>query len=118
MKGSSWRFDARAEGSAVGIGRLMVYRQLVLTLILVVLFWTLYARLYRQEFFRWWGWAWTSFGAYLAITAVVLQLAPKWTLLKSSLILFSVLARFLQVSLLFFAAWTMRSKELPLPRLV
>ena len=44
------------EGSAVVIGRLMVYRQLGLTLILVVLFWTLYARLYRQEFFRWWSW--------------------------------------------------------------
>src|SRR5262249_35039319 len=98
--------------------RLIVYRQLVLTLILVVLFWVLYIRLYRQEFFRWWGLAWTSFLAYLAITPFVLRLASEWTLLKSSLVLFSVLARFLQLSLLLFAAWSMRVKELRFRRWV
>src|SRR5262245_25117130 len=92
----------------------MVYRQLIATLLLLLLFWALYARLYRQEFFRWWGLAWTSFAVYLAITTVVLQLAPEWTPLKSSLVLLSVLARFLQVPLLVFAAWSMRSEE---PRL-
>ena len=102
------------EGSAVGIGRLMVYRQLVLTLLLVALFWILYVRLYKQEFFRWWGLAWTSFAAYLGITALILHLAPEWTLLKSSLVLCSVLARFLQIPLLVFAAWSMRSQEVRL----
>jgi hypothetical protein len=92
----------RVEGNAVGIGRLMVYRQLVLTLLLVVLFWILYVRLYKQEFFRWWGLAATSFAAYLGITALLLHLAPEWTLLKSSLILFSVLARFFQIPFLRF----------------
>jgi PAS domain S-box-containing protein len=100
----------------MGIARLMVYRQLVLTLVLVTLFWILYARLHRQESFRWWGLAWTSFVVYLATAAVVLQLAPEWTLLKSSLILFSVLAGFLQVPLLVFAAWSMRSEEVRLRR--
>jgi len=100
----------------LAIARLMVYRQLVLILVLVVVFWTLYVRLYRQEFFRWWGLAWTSFGVYLAITALFLQLAPEWTLLKSSLILFSVLARSLQVPLLVFATWSMRQQELHLRR--
>src|SRR5262245_13455636 len=94
----------------------MVYRQLVLTIVLLALFWTLYARLYRQDFFRWWGMAWTSFGAYLAITALVLQLAPDWTLLKAVLILFSVLARFLQVPLLVFAVWSMRLQKMRLHR--
>jgi len=100
----------------VAIGRLMVYRQLVLTLVLVGLFWYLYTRLQGQEFFRWWGLAWTSFGVYLATTALVLDLAPEWTLLKSSLVLFSVLARFLQIPLLVFAAWSMRFQELRLRR--
>jgi PAS domain S-box-containing protein len=106
----------RVEGNAVGIGRLMVYRQLVLTLLLVVLFWILYVRLYKQEFFRWWGLAATSFAAYLGITALLLHLAPEWTLLKSSLILFSVLARFFQIPFLLFAAWSMRSQEVRLRR--
>jgi hypothetical protein len=104
------------EGSAVGFGRLMVYRQLVLTLLLVVLFWILYVRLYKQEFLRWWGLVWTSFAAYLGITALILHLAPEWALLKGSLILFSILARFLQIPLLVFAAWSMRSQEVRLGR--
>ena len=100
----------------MGIGPLMVHRQLVLTLILLVLFWILYGRSTRQEFFRWWGLAWTSLAVYLAITVLVLHLAPEWTLLKSSLVLFSVVARFLQIPLLVFAAWSMRSQDLPLRR--
>src|SRR5262249_46538310 len=60
--------------------------------------------------------AWTSLAAYLAITARVLQLPPEWTFVKSSLILFSVLARFLQIPLLVFAAWSMRSQDLRLSR--
>ncbi|HKE30574.1 MAG TPA: PAS domain S-box protein, partial [Candidatus Angelobacter sp.] len=101
---------------ALAIGRLFVYRQLVLTLVLVALFWFLYARLHRQEFLRWWGLAWTSFAAYLGITALIFHLAPEWTLLKSSLIFFSILARFLQIPLLVFAAWSMRSQEVRLRR--
>jgi PAS domain S-box-containing protein len=89
----------------------MVYRQLVLVSLLLVVFWVLYARLYRQESSRWWGLAWTSFAAYLAITALLLHLAPEWTLLKSALVLFSVFARFLQVPLLVFAACSMRLVE-------
>src|SRR5262245_12690659 len=100
----------------MAIGRLMVYRQLVFTLILLVLFWALYGRRYRRESFRWWGMAWTSFGVYLATTALVLRLAPEWTPLKSSLVLFSVLVRFLQIPLLVFAAWSMRLQELRLRR--
>jgi signal transduction histidine kinase len=94
----------------------MLYRQLALTLLLVVPFWYLYARVRGQEFLRWWGLAWTSFGAYLVITALVLHLAPEWTPLKSSLVLFSVLARFLQILLLVFATWSMRLEELRLRR--
>src|SRR5262245_36853724 len=101
---------------SLAIVRLMVYRQLVLTLVLVDLFWVLYLRLYRQEFLRWWGLSWTSFGVYLATTALFLQLRPDWTFLKSSLVLFSVLARSLQVPLLVFAAWSMRGQEMQLRR--
>src|SRR5262249_18449879 len=108
--------SAKVEGSSVGIGPLMVHRQLVLTLILLVPFWILYSRSNRQDFFRWWGLAWSSFAAYLAITVLVLHLAPEWTLLKSSLVLFSVVARFFQIPLLVFAAWSMRSQYLRLRR--
>ena len=47
---------------------------------------------------------------------MVLQLAAEWTPLKSGLVLLSVLARCLQVPLLVFAAWSMRSEELRLQR--
>src|SRR5262245_49563969 len=94
----------------------MVYRQLLFTLLLLVLFWILYARLFGKAYLRWWGLAWTSFGVYLVLTAVVSRLAPEWTLIKSSLVLFSVLARCLQIPLLVFAVWSMRSQELQLRR--
>jgi PAS domain S-box-containing protein len=100
----------------MAIGRLMVYRELFFTLVLLALFWILYGRLYKREPFRWFGLAWTSFAAYLASTALVLQLAPGWAPLKSGLILFSSLAGFLQIPLLVFAAWSMRSEEQRLRR--
>src|SRR5262245_11654640 len=106
----------RVRAAVVSIEHLVVYRQLVVTVFLMVLFWSLYARRHTQEFLRWWGLAWTSFGVYLGITALVLRLAPEWTLLKSSLTLLSVLARFLQVPLLMFAAWSMRLQEVRLRR--
>jgi PAS domain S-box-containing protein len=118
LLGKPWNVAVHAEleGSAMAIGRLMMYRQLFFTLVLLALFWILYGRLYKREPFRWFGLAWTSFAAYLTGTALILQFAAEWTLLKSSLILFSVLAGFLQVPLLVFAAWSLRSEEQRLRR--
>ncbi|HYA62360.1 MAG TPA: hypothetical protein VED66_04110, partial [Candidatus Sulfotelmatobacter sp.] len=88
--------------------RVFVDQQLLLTIFLVVLLWSLYAQLRRQDFFRFWAWAWTSFAAYLGIGALVLQLAPTWSFLKGGLILASLACGFLQIPLLAFGACALR----------
>ncbi len=93
--------------------RMFVGHQLLLTIFLVVLLWSLYAQLRKQDFFRWWAWAWTSFAGYLAIGALALQLAPAWTLLKGSLVLASLVCGFLQIPLLAFGACALRGKGKP-----
>jgi PAS domain S-box-containing protein len=93
--------------------QLYVRSQLLLTVFLVALLWSLYARLHKQVFFCWWAWAWTSFAGFLALGAVALKLAPEWTLLKSSIVLAAAVCGFLQVPLLVFGAWTLRPSGLP-----
>lgn len=88
--------------------RMFVDQQLLLTIFLVALLWSLHARLRKHDFFRWWAWAWTSFAGYLGIGALALRLAPEWSLLKGSVILASLVCGFLQVPLLVFGACTLR----------
>lgn len=93
--------------------RMFVGHLLLLTIFMVVLLWSLYAQLRKQDFFRWWAWAWTSFAGYLAIGALSLQLAPAWTLLKGSLVLALLVCGFLQVPLLAFGACALRWQGKP-----
>lgn len=93
--------------------RFFVLLQLLVTIFLVVLLWCLYARLHKQGFFRWWAWAWTASAAYLAIGALVLQLGPAWTGIKSAAVLLVMLCGFLQVPLLAFGAWSLDSAAMP-----
>ncbi|MBZ5597039.1 MAG: PAS domain S-box protein [Acidobacteriia bacterium] len=93
--------------------RMFVDQQLLLTIFLVVLLWSLYARLRKQDFFRWWAWAWTAFGGYLCFGALALYLAPAWTILRGSLILTALVCGFLQIPLLAFGASTLRGPIKP-----
>ncbi|HEX7285641.1 MAG TPA: PAS domain S-box protein [Candidatus Angelobacter sp.] len=88
--------------------RFFVYLQLLLTAFLVALLWCFYARLRKQEFFRWWAWAWTASGAYLALGVLALQLTSAWTPLKPLVGALSLCCGFLQVPLLVFGARTLR----------
>ncbi len=97
--------------------RLFVFQQMLLTLFLAALSWSLYARLRKQEFFRWWVWAWTSFAAFLTVGAAALHLSPEWLLLRRTLVLLATLLGFLQVPLLVFAACSLRSPGAPSPKL-
>jgi len=87
--------------------------QLLLTTFLVVLLWSLYVRLRRQEFFRYWAWAWTAFTAFLAIGSVILQLPPQWSPLRTAALLLMLTSGFLQVPLLMFGAWSFRRSTRP-----
>lgn len=90
---------------------LYVRLQLLLTIFLVVLLWSLYIRLRRQEFFRWW--AWTAFAGFLGIASVVLQLPSQWPTLRSGALLLLLICGFLQVPLLIFGAWSLLRSSKP-----
>lgn len=95
---------------------LYVRLQLLITTFLVVLLWSLYSRLRRQEFFCWWAWAWTAFSFFLAIGATVMQLPPQWTPLRIGALLVMLIAGFLQVPLLAFGAWSLQYSNRPTRR--
>lgn len=96
---------------------LYVRLQLLLTVFLVLLLWALCLRLPRQQFFRWWAWAWTSCGIFLVLRFQLLQLSP-WTLLSASLWLVVLLAGFLQVPLLMLGAVSLQRAGAPRRKLV
>ena len=79
------------------------------TLFLAVVLWSLYARLRRQEFTRWWAWAWTSSAVFLALGRTVLTLETESILLRGSVMLAAMLGGFLAVPLLAFGALSFRA---------
>jgi PAS domain S-box-containing protein len=85
-----------------------VLTQLVLTIFLVSLLWSLHARLRRQEFFWWWACAWTSFALFLASAFLTRQLPSEWAQIKAGGHLLMVLAGFTQIPLLLFGALSLR----------
>jgi PAS domain S-box-containing protein len=92
---------------------LFVLTQLILTVFLVALLWSLHARLRRQEFFWWWACAWTSFAVFLACAFLTRQIPPGWPLLKASVSVLMMLAGFAQIPLLLFGALSLRPSGLP-----
>jgi PAS domain S-box-containing protein len=90
--------------------------QLLLTVCLVVLLWSLYTRLQRFEFFRWWAWAWTAFAAYLFTATISMHLGSAWTWEKASLVLVLLISGFLQPVLLVYGGMSWRATNKPLRR--
>jgi PAS domain S-box-containing protein len=87
--------------------------QLILTLFLISLLWSLYNRLHRFAFFRWWAWAWTAFSCFLGVATISMQLGGAWTPLKASLILTLLVCGTLQPVLLVFGGLSWRSPSRP-----
>ncbi len=96
--------------------QLLVDLQLLVTIFLVTLLWSFSARLRKQEFFRLWAWAWTSFAAYLGLGALSFRVAAQWHLVKEVATLVSVEAGFLQVSLLVLGVLSLQTGERPPPQ--
>jgi PAS domain S-box-containing protein len=92
---------------------LSVTIQLLLTIFLVTVLWTLYSRLQRLDFFRWWAWAWTASASYLAAATVSMALGPTWTYRKATLILILLLSGFFQPLLLLFGGLSWGSPAKP-----
>jgi PAS domain S-box-containing protein len=87
---------------------LFLLTQLILTVFLVGLLWSLHARLRRQEFFWWWACGWTSFALFLASAFLTRQLAADWAVLKAGVYVLMGLAGFAQIPLLLFGALSLR----------
>ena len=87
--------------------------QLILTLFLITVLWSLYNRLHRFDFFRWWAWAWTAFSLFLAAAIVSLRLGTVWTPSKSLFVLTLLVSGFLQPVLLVFGGVSWRSPSRP-----
>ena len=87
--------------------------QLILTLFLIALLWSLYNRLHRFEFFRWWAWAWTAFSCFLACAVVSLYLGRAWTPLKAFFLFTLLVSGLLQPALLVFGGISWSSLKRP-----
>jgi PAS domain S-box-containing protein len=80
---------------------------------LVMVLWTLHARLGRRPFFLWWAWAWTLFAAHLLLGLLSLPLSAAWTPARVALVFLATLCGFLQPVLMVLGATTLRSASLP-----
>jgi hypothetical protein len=82
--------------------------QLLQTIFLVVLLWSLHTRLRKPEFTWWWAWAWSASAAFLGIGVLALSISGQWPLLRGTAVLVAVLFGCLQVPLLVFGAVSWR----------
>ncbi|HKT70149.1 MAG TPA: hypothetical protein VJP83_11960, partial [Terriglobales bacterium] len=89
------------------LAELYIRLQLLLTIFLSILLWALSLHLRREQFFRWWAWAWTCFGIFLALRVVVLKL-PGWTPLSVGMWLVVLILGFVQPPLLMLGAWSLQ----------
>jgi two-component system cell cycle sensor histidine kinase/response regulator CckA len=89
------------------LAELYVRLQLLLTIFLLTLLWALSLHLRREQFFRWWAWAWTCFGIFLVVRVLALKLSP-WTPLSTSLWLIVLILGFVQAPLLMLGAWSLQ----------
>ena len=79
-----------------------------------MLFASLYHFLRRQEFLRWWTWAWAAYLGYLATGIPILLIGPAWTLPKAFLILLSQVFGYMMFPFLLGGLWSLEKPGLSL----
>lgn len=89
--------------------RTLVSAQLLVTTLLAVLLWSLYARLERREFNLWWASAWTLFALFLATGRLALAFPRGWTAPKGLVLALTTVLGFLATPALVFGAVSFRS---------
>jgi PAS domain S-box-containing protein len=86
---------------------------MLVTIFLAVLLWSLYRHFQRQEFNRWWAWAWTSSAIFLSVGRATLSLnTESATLFLGAMVLTVTLIGFLAVPLLAFGVVSFRSPHI------
>jgi two-component system cell cycle sensor histidine kinase/response regulator CckA len=83
----------------------------IATLFVVLLFGSLYRFLRRQEFLRWWTWAWAAYLSYLATGIPILLIGPTWTLPKTCLILLSQIFGYMMFPFLLAGLWSLENPD-------
>jgi PAS domain S-box-containing protein len=89
--------------------RMLISAQTLVTVFLAVLLWSLYTRLHRQEFNRWWASAWTLAALQLAMGALWMRLPLEWSLAKGAVMLLAIAVGFLVAPALVFGAMSFRA---------
>jgi len=95
--------------------RTLVSAQALVTACLAVLSWSVFARLRRQEFNRWWAAAWTLSALHLGMGRQLLGFLPEWTPAQGVAAFITTLAGCLVAPALVFAAMNLRASR-PIPR--
>jgi PAS domain S-box-containing protein len=94
--------------TAMDTVRILVSAQLLVTVFLAILLWSLHTRLHRPEFNRWWVWAWTLSALFLAFGRMALASPPGWSLVKGIGIFLTTIIGFLVAPALIFGAMSFR----------
>src|SRR5215475_13209790 len=92
--------------------RTAVSAQALVTALLAVLLWSLYKRLRKPEFDRWWAFAWTLAALHLGLGTVSLAFAQVSSTSKGILVLVTTLIGFLVAPALFFGAVSLRAPRM------
>ena len=92
--------------------RTLVSAQALVTALLAVLLWSLYARLRKPEFDRWWAFAWTLFAVHLGLGRLALTLPQTWSTGKVIVLLVTTLVGFLVAPALVFGAVSLRAPNM------
>src|SRR6187455_2031465 len=89
--------------------------QSFITIGVLVLLWSLHSRLADRPVFRWWAWAWTSYGLNLGAATLAGRFGPDWSFPRAAFVLLTAIFGFLTSLFLIFGARSMVSRELPTP---
>lgn len=87
--------------------------QSFITIGVLVLLWSLHSRLADRPVFRWWAWAWTSYGLNLGAATLAGRLGLDWSVPRATLVLLTAIFGFLTSLFLIFGARSMVSIDLP-----
>jgi PAS domain S-box-containing protein len=87
--------------------------QSFITIGVLVLLWSLHSRLADRPVFRWWAWAWTSYGLNLGAATLAGRLGLEWSFPRATLVILTAIFGFLTSLFLIFGARSMVSTDLP-----
>ena len=87
--------------------------QSFITIGALVLLWSLHSSLADRPVFRWWAWAWTSYGLNLGAATLAGRLGLDWSFPRATLVLLTAIFGFLTSLFLVFGARSMVSIDLP-----